>query len=57
MKNCLKSILLCCLLVACLCGFGWMVWVHRGVIAALIKGEPLPEAPEGCPAYRGDEQD
>ena len=57
MKNCLKSILLCCLLVACLCGFGWMAWVHRGVIAALIKGEPLPEAPEGCPAYRGDEQD
>jgi len=34
--------------VAALCGVVWMIWVHRRVIAALIKGEPLPEPPEGC---------
>ena len=54
MKNTLKTVLLCCILLACLCGLGWLVWVHRRVIVALVKGEPLPEVPEGCPAYRGD---
>ena len=29
-----------------------MLYMHRGLIAAAIKGEELPEAPEGCPAYR-----
>lgn len=54
MKNTLKTVLLCCVLLACLCGLGWLVWAHRRVIVALVKGEPLPEAPDGCPAYRGD---
>jgi hypothetical protein len=31
-----------------------MLWLHRGLISAAIKGEKLPEAPEGCPAYRKD---
>lgn len=32
----------------------WMVYVHRNVIKAAIKGEPLPEAPKECPAYKGE---
>ena len=50
MKDICKKVLLCCILLACLCGFGWMVWAHRGVIKAMLNGEPMPEAPEGCPA-------
>ena len=30
-----------------------MLYLHRGLIIAAIKGEELPEAPEGCPAYKG----
>ena len=30
-----------------------MLFVHRQLIVAAIKGEELPEAPEGCPAYKG----
>ena len=29
-----------------------MLYLHRRVIAAAIKGEELPEAPESCPAYK-----
>ena len=29
-----------------------MLWLHRGVIAAAIKGEEMPEAPESCPAFQ-----
>ena len=29
-----------------------MLYLHRGLIAAAIKGEELPEAPESCPAYK-----
>lgn len=29
-----------------------MLWLHRGLIAAAIKGEELPEAPESCPAFK-----
>ena len=29
-----------------------MLYLHRGLIAAAIKGEKLPEAPESCPAYK-----
>lgn len=50
MKDLLKKALICCVLLACLCGFGWMVWVHRHVIKAMLCGEELPEAPENCPA-------
>lgn len=29
-----------------------MLWLHRSMIAAAVKGKPMPEAPEGCPAFR-----
>lgn len=51
MKDTIKKILICCAVLVCLCGFGWALWAHRRVIKALISGEPLPEAPEGCPAH------
>ena len=35
------------LLVLCLVGFGFFLGVHRRVILAKIKGEELPEPPEG----------
>ena len=31
-----------------------LLWLHKGLIVAAIKGEELPEAPEGCPAYKKD---
>ena len=30
-----------------------MLYLHRELIVAAIKGEELPEAPEGCPAFKG----
>ena len=30
-----------------------MLYLHRGLIIAAIKGEKLPEAPESCPAFKG----
>lgn len=51
MKNPLVFVCgLCTGIFAALCGA--MLWVHRGLIAAAIKGEELPEAPEGCPAFK-----
>ena len=32
-----------------------MLYLHRELIIAAIKGEELPEAPEGCPAYKKEE--
>lgn len=29
-----------------------MLYLHRKLIVAAIKGEKLPEAPESCPAYK-----
>ena len=34
-----------------------MLWLHRGMISAAVKGEPLPKAPKGCPAYKDEEND
>ena len=31
--------------------FAYMLYLHRELIIAAIKGEELPEAPKGCPAY------
>ena len=39
--------LLWTLITAFCCCLTYMVFVHRGVIIAAIKGEPLPEPPEG----------
>lgn len=52
-----KKCLICCVVLACLCGFGWLVWIHRGMLRALICGEPLPEAPEGCPMHREENEE
>ena len=30
-----------------------LLYLHRGLIAAAVRGEELPEAPEGCPACKG----
>lgn len=35
------------LVTALCCWLTYMVFVHRKVIIAAIKGEPLPERPEG----------
>ena len=29
-----------------------MVFLHKDLIAAAIRGDELPEAPEGCPAFK-----
>lgn len=29
-----------------------MLYLHRRLIIAAIKGEELPKAPKGCPAYK-----
>ena len=34
-----------------------MLWLHRGLISASVKGEPLLKAPKGCPAYKDEEKD
>ena len=45
---------ICKLICAALIGFTLvMLWMHRQLIVAAIKGEELPEAPKGCPAYKG----
>ena len=49
-KKILRTVI-CCL---CGCCVGAMLYFHRRVIIALIKGEELPKAPKGCPAYKGD---
>lgn len=35
--------------------FAVMLYLHRRVIKAAIAGEELPKAPEGCPAYRPED--
>ena len=40
-------------LVTALCGcLTYMVYVHRRVIVAAIKGEPLPEPPAGAHCHK-----
>lgn len=34
-----------------------MLWLHRGLISAAVKGEPLPKAPKSCPAYKEENDD
>ena len=43
-------------IIFCVCGsfIGAMLYLHRRLIIAAIKGEELPKAPKGCPAYKGD---
>ena len=32
-----------------------MLYLHRGLIAAVINGEKLTEAPDSCPAYKKEQ--
>lgn len=45
--------LICCICCICLGVCLVMAYLHRGMILAALKGEPMPEAPEGCPAFKG----
>ena len=43
------------LLILGVCALGFTVFMfitHIGVIKAAVKGEEIPEAPEGCPACK-----
>ena len=31
--------------------FGIMLYLHRSMIIAALKGEEMPKAPESCPAF------
>lgn len=31
-----------------------LLYLHRNLIIAAIKGEELPKAPKGCPVYNKD---
>ena len=31
-----------------------LLYLHRNLIIAAIKGEELPKAPKGCPAYMAE---
>jgi hypothetical protein len=45
-----KTIAFLCGLCTGLCLI--MLWLHRGMIVAALKGEELPEVPESCPAFK-----
>ena len=53
-KTLMKRILSRLVIEAIVGGIFAMVYVHRRVIVAAIKGEELPKAPKGCPAYKKD---
>ena len=53
-KSLMKRILSRLVIEAIVGGIFAMVYVHRRVIVAAIKGEELPKAPKGCPAYKKD---
>ncbi len=58
MKKKIKKLLLALLLVAAAACLTYMVYVHRRVIRAILKGEPVPACPpqhhKGC--CRGQKQ-
>ncbi len=51
-KTLLKKILTRLIIEAIVGGIFAMVYLHRELIMAAIKGEELPKAPKGCPAYK-----
>ena len=51
-KSLVKKILSRLFVEAIVGGIGAMVYLHRDLIKAAIKGEELPKAPKGCPAYK-----
>ena len=53
-KSVLKKIMTRLIGEAVLGGIFVLLYLHRNVIMAAIKGEELPKAPKGCPAYRAE---
>ena len=51
-KSLVKKILARLIVEAIVGGIFAMVYLHRNLIMAAIKGEELPRAPKGCPAYK-----
>ena len=51
-KSLVKKILFRLIVEAIVGGIFAMVYLHRNLIMAAIKGEELPRAPKGCPAYK-----
>ncbi len=49
----MKKIIVKLICGLCLCFTAYMLYVHRHLIMAAIRGEELPKAPKGCPAYKG----
>ena len=41
----IRILLLSFAFCAGLAGMGWLVYVHRRVIAAMVNGTPMPESP------------
>lgn len=51
-KSLAKKILTRLVGEALLGGIFVLLYLHRNLILAAIKGEELPKAPKGCPAYK-----
>lgn len=51
-KSRVKKILSRLIVEAIVGGIFAMVYLHRNLIMAAIRGEELPKAPKGCPAYK-----
>jgi hypothetical protein len=47
----MKNLIWKTICAALLCFTLVMLYMHRKLIIAAIKGEELPKAPKGCPAY------
>ena len=53
-KSLVKKILSRLFIEAVVGGIFAMVYLHRNLIMAAIKGEELPKAPKGCPAHKAE---
>ena len=53
-KSLVKKILIRLFGEAILGGILVLLYLHRNLIIAAIKGEELPKAPKGCPAYKAE---
>ena len=51
-KSLVKKIISRLFVEAIVGGIFAMGYMHRNLIMAAIKGEELPKAPKGCPAYK-----
>ena len=53
-KSLMKKILNRLVGEAVLGGVFVLLYLHRNLIMAAIKGEKLPKAPKGCPAHKAE---